>query len=63
MKQEIKQYHLYLTVRVDVNSRLDSLSDTIQEFEQATDYHFSDAENVKVTGMEILKTAPFRLKK
>ena len=63
MTQEIKKYHLYVTVRVDVNSRLDSLSDTIQEFEQATNYHFSDAENVKVTGMEILKTQPFKLTK
>jgi len=63
MEQEIKQYHLYLTVRVDVNSKLDSLSETIQEFEHATDYHFSDAENVKVIGMEILKTEPFQLKK
>ena len=63
MNQEIKKYHLYVTVRVDVNSRLDSLSDTIQEFEQATNYHFSDAENVKVTGMEILKTQPFKLTK
>lgn len=58
----MKKYHLYLSLRVDVDSRLASLSDTVQEFEQQTGYHFSDTSNIKVTGTELLKTEPFNLK-
>lgn len=55
----MKEYCLYLTVRVMVNSRLDSLSASIQEFEKNTNYHFSDTENVQIKETEILKTQPF----
>jgi len=55
----MKRHLLFLTVRIEVDSRLDSLSNTLREFEQDTEYGFSDTENVKVTGMEILETMPF----
>lgn len=55
----MRTHLLYLTVRVEVQSHLNRLSDTIQEFEQDTDYYFSDTENVKVVGTELLQTEPF----
>lgn len=57
----MKQHHLYLTVRVTVDSPL-TLSETVQEFEQGTVYTFSDTENVKVAETEILQTEPFNPK-
>jgi len=55
----MKQYHLYLTLRIDVDSCLKTLSDTVQEFEQHTVYSFSDTQNVRIIATEILKTEPF----
>lgn len=58
----MKKYHLYLSLRVDVDSQLASLSETIQEFEHQTGDCFSDTPNIQVTGTELLKTEPFNLK-
>lgn len=55
----MKNYLLTLTVRVEVVSKLTSLSDTIQEFEQETQYSFSDTDNVQVVATEILQTEIF----
>ena len=55
----MKKHILFLTVCIEVDSRLDSLFHTVQEFEQNTEYCFSDTENVRVRGMEILETILF----
>lgn len=55
----MKKHLLYLTVRIEVESQLDSLSDTVQEFEQETEYSFSNTENIKVTSTELIQTEPF----
>lgn len=55
----MKKHILFLTVCIEVDSRLDSLFHTIHEFEQNTEYSFSDTENVRVRGMEILETILF----
>ncbi len=55
----MKQHHLYLTIRVTVDSNLPRLSDTVQEFEQETKYQFSGTKNTTVKETEILTTAPF----
>lgn len=55
----MKNHLLMLTVRVEVESQLTSLSDTIQEFEQETRYYFADTENVRVVETEILQTEIF----
>lgn len=55
----MKNHHLYLTVKVEVESNLPTLSDTIQEFEQQTEYSFSDTDHVKVTHTELLETEIF----
>lgn len=55
----MKTHTLYLTVRVDVVSSLETLSQTIAEFEQDTDYRFTSTKNVQVTDTELLKTALF----
>ncbi|MOA57908.1 hypothetical protein D3C78_1821860 [compost metagenome] len=57
----MKTYHLYLCLGIDVLSQLDSLSDSVREFEQGTEYHFSDTPNVRVSGAELLRTEPFNL--
>jgi hypothetical protein len=53
---EMKKLHLYLTIRVEVESKLVSLSKTIEELEQQTDYVIGSTENVKVVETEILQT-------
>ncbi|WP_157257973.1 hypothetical protein [Pedobacter ginsenosidimutans] len=55
----MKSHLLYLTVRVEVESSLQSLSETIAEFEQNTGYSFSDTENVRVTNTELLEAETF----
>ncbi|MES2458186.1 MAG: hypothetical protein V4594_21695 [Bacteroidota bacterium] len=55
----MKQHHLYLTIRVTVDSKLSNLSETVQEFEQETKYQFSGTKNITVIETEILTTAPF----
>lgn len=55
----MKNHLLTLTVRVEVVSKLTSLSDTIQEFEQETQHSFSDTDNVQVVATEILQTENF----
>lgn len=58
----MKNYLLYLTVKVEVESGLNTLSEAITEFEQHTEYSFSDTENVKVTHTELLETEFFNPK-
>ena len=58
----MKNHILYLTVRVEVNSSLTTLSETIEEFEQNTDYSFSSKENVLVIDTELLQTEIFHPK-
>lgn len=58
----MKNYLLYLTVKVEVESGLNTLSETITEFEQNTAYGFSDTENVMVTHTELLETEFFHPK-
>jgi|GEM_PF-3720704 len=55
----MKNYLLYLMVKVEVESSWPTLSQTIQEFEKQTDYGFSDTDHVKVTRTELLETEPF----
>ncbi len=50
-----------LSIRVEVDTKLSGLSDTIQELEHQTDYHIGSTENVAVLETEILKTEPFNL--
>jgi len=58
----MKNHLLYLTVKLEVESGYDSLSQTITEFEQNTAYSFSDTENVKVTHTDLLETKFFNPK-
>lgn len=55
----MKNHLLYLTVKVEVESALPSLSETIAEFEQNTAYSFSDTDNVAVIHTELLETETF----
>lgn len=52
----MKKYILYITVRVEVESKIDNLIETAAEFEQETNYSFASTENVKVLGTELLQT-------
>ncbi|MEJ2901636.1 hypothetical protein WAE58_04345 [Pedobacter panaciterrae] len=58
----MKNYLLYLTVKVEVEIGLSNLSETITEFEQNTAYSFSDTETVRVTHTELLPTEIFNPK-
>lgn len=58
----MKNYLLYLTVRVEVESGLSTLSETITELEQNTAYSFTDTENVRVALTELLATEIFNPK-
>jgi len=58
----MKKVHLTLSIRVEAETKLESLSDAIQELEQQTDYQIGSTENVKVLDTEILKTEPFNTK-
>lgn len=55
----MKNYTLYIAVRIEVQSRLKSLSETVTDFETQTDYSFASTQNVKVLETEILFTQPF----
>lgn len=55
----MKNHLLYLTVKVEVESGLQTLSETIAEFEQNTQYCFSSTENVAVIHTELLQTETF----
>lgn len=54
-----KNHLLYITVRLEVESCLSTLSDTIAEFEQNTEYSFSSTEHVAVIDTELLQTEIF----
>lgn len=58
----MKKVHLTLSIRVDAETRLERLSDTIQELEQQTDYRIGSTENLKVLETEILRTEAFNTK-
>lgn len=58
----MKNHLLYLTVKVEVESGLTSLSETIAEFEKNTAYSFSSTENVAVIHTELLETESFNPK-
>ncbi|WP_448103500.1 hypothetical protein [Pedobacter panaciterrae] len=58
----MRTIHLILSIRVEAESKLDSLSDAIQELEQQTNYRIGSTENVKVLETEILKTESFNTK-
>lgn len=55
----MKKHLLTLSIRVEVESKLNSLSKTIQEFEQETTYSIGSTENVAVLETEILRTEVF----
>lgn len=55
----MKNHLLYLTVKVEVESGLATLSETITEFEQNTQYCFSSTENIAVIHTELLQTETF----
>lgn len=55
----MKKYQLFLTIRVEVESKLDTLSATVRELEQQTDYRIGSTENVLVLETEILRTEIF----
>lgn len=57
----MKNHTLYIIVRVDVESGLKTLSETINEFEQNTDYGFSSTENIEIKNIELLQTKTFNL--
>lgn len=50
---------LFLTVRVEVESKIENLSKTVTDFETQTVYTFSSTEQVKVLETEILLTEIF----
>lgn len=52
----MKNHILYIIVRVEVESKADSLIETVAEFEQETKYSFDNTENVKVLETELLAT-------
>ncbi|SDL66825.1 hypothetical protein SAMN04487898_12270 [Pedobacter sp. ok626] len=52
----MKNHILYIIVRVEVESKTDSLMETVAEFEQETKYSFDSTENVKVLETELLAT-------
>lgn len=52
----MKKHILYITVRVEVESKIKSLIETVEEFEQDTNYSFFSTENVKVLETELLET-------
>jgi hypothetical protein len=52
----MKNHILYIIVRVEVESKTDSLIETVKEFEQETNYSFDSTENVKVLETELLAT-------
>lgn len=52
----MKNHTLYITVRVEVESKFDSLSKTVTDFETQTNYTFSSTKKVKVLETEILFT-------
>jgi hypothetical protein len=54
-----KNHILYVTVRVGVLTDLKTLSETIEEFEQNTEYSFGSTENVGVIDTELLQTETF----
>lgn len=51
----MKKYHLYIIIRVEVESTL-SLFSAIQELEQNADYSIGSTENVKVIETQIMET-------
>lgn len=55
----MKNHILYLTVRVEVKSKFESLSKTISDFETQTIYTFKSTEHVEVLETEILFTESF----
>lgn len=55
----MKNYILFLTVRIEVESKIESLSNTITDFETQTVYTFSSTEQVKILETEILCTEIF----
>lgn len=55
----MKNHTLYVTVRVEVESQLESLSKTVTDFETQTSYVFNSTEKVKVLQTEILFTDTF----
>jgi hypothetical protein len=57
----MKKHLLTLSIRVEVESKLNSLSQTIQEFEQETTFSIGSTENVVVLETEILRTEVFNL--
>lgn len=52
----MKNHILYILVRVEVESKTDSLMETVTEFERETNYSFDSTENVKVLETELLAT-------
>lgn len=52
----MKNHILYILVRVEVESKTDSLMETVAEFERETNYSFDSTENVKVLETELLAT-------
>lgn len=55
-KTLMKKHFLHLTIFVEVESKFNNLSDTIQEFERNTVYSLSSTENVRVLATDLLKT-------
>ena len=52
----MKNHILYIIVRVEDESKTDSLMETVAEFEKETKYSFYSTENVKVLETELLAT-------
>lgn len=52
----MKNHILYIIVWVEVESKTDSLKETVTEFERETNYSFDSTENVKVLETELLAT-------
>ncbi|RZK38625.1 MAG: hypothetical protein EOO90_21700 [Pedobacter sp.] len=52
----MKTYDLILTLRVSMESGLDSLSDTVQDFEAGCRYSIEGTDLVKVTETELMES-------
>lgn len=52
----MKTFDLMVTIRISVESSLDSLSDTVRELEANCTYHIGNTKNVKVVETELMES-------